>query len=375
MSVNRLLSAGANSLRAGEIKRMQQEVEEKQERQTRSQYTATAVTVDAEQGFSIVESSNGTFYAEAITNRALEGGAVSVPRGVTVGKIDDRPVSGDGAIADDSGAEDGDGTGNGDGDDGGSGDGEEPEPPYCQSQSFWYRGTGYKDPGEDEEPVPGQCDSLYNVAWTWQFIDRNGWRLSTPNYANGYPPFDLRVYQPNEPRPDGSTAPTATAYLSYHDASGNEVMPTATTYDRANASSGRPGKAGWVRFCRGGGAPSQGTPNGSNRANPSTGYGSGDMISGNPDGSDYRCSINALPDDCGQPSPPYGPPTDTPPDQWQAICSASPPIKYILDTNSDRSLITVWDGSTTESNPLAQLDFEPGQYEIDIRCKEEGPPA
>ena len=69
---------------------------------------------------------------------------------------------------------------------------------------------------------------------------------------------------------------------------------------------------------------------------------------------------------------PLGPSCSDDPEEWRSIISNNPPIKYSTDTNSDRSLITAWDGATSEASPLAQLDFEPGQYQIKIACKEDG---
>jgi len=69
-----------------------------------------------------------------------------------------------------------------------------------------------------------------------------------------------------------------------------------------------------------------------------------------------------------------GPPPNTDPNKWQAICSDHPPIRFSAVTSGGSTRVVVWDQVSSEESPIAVLGFEAGRYTVAVRCHEEGAP-
>lgn len=261
---------------------------------------------------------------------------------------------------DEPGGDGGDGAGDGEGD-------------RCTSQLLCYRGVPYEDPAENEPPQPGQCNEPYGVRWAWVYLSPNGWLLSQDRVSGGYPPFEIYITTPGQPnRFTGNIESRSRAALISHDENGNEVPPNS--YHQPGSGRRRKGYPAYYRIGRG------------NRFNYPQFYPSGPpagwtqapgITYSNPvnvdvsKGNDLYVGPNTPPDDCGEfgvPPSAYGPPIGSDPEEWRSICSNNPPINYTAETDSDRTLIT----ATDAAGELAKLDFEPGQYQIKIACKEDG---
>jgi hypothetical protein len=262
-----------------------------------------------------------------------------------------------------------------------------PAPPapksYCSTQCFWYKGMGSKYPAEGEPPQPGQCDGLYSGSWNWEFLQSVGggalWRQAGGYFDNVLAPIEIDVVQPGQTDATGSTSALPSARLTYFyiDGDGQRVAG-ATNYEIFGfAMTGNQGGAGRprsIQFCRGprvttNQGPDAGSSAPSIRTYPVTGSIPRDANDRFASG----CALDAQPDNCGG-TPPYGPPTNSDPNKWQAICSINPPIRFDFERSSDRSRITIWDQLTTKATPLAILDFEKGRFSYSVRCAEEGPP-
>ena len=176
-------------------------------------------------------------------------------------------------------------------------------------------GTDRDGQGNAEPPSGLPCPGVqYRAAAKWIYQGSSGDRLSSALYQTGYPPFELRVYQPGELRPDGNTRTTASAYISRHDVNGNEIIPVPTDFDTANAKVGDPGRGAWLRLCRGTTAPTTGSnpANGSGQDSFSIIY---DDTLG--DGAEFGCPANNPISTCpvdGNEEPPTAPPLFDPQD-------------------------------------------------------------
>ena len=88
-----LLTTGRRAIVGTEIRRLQRSQSRQQSRRSRSQFTGTVETYDAEAGHAIARlPDGGQAYARTITNSALKTVDVSLPRRSTIGIADAKPV-------------------------------------------------------------------------------------------------------------------------------------------------------------------------------------------------------------------------------------------------------------------------------------------